>query len=670
MKAVNRILPGVIRKLFISWLFAAVVSYYALTPANRVLSGVKSLSETSLPAVILAIFACFVVLSASEALFSGRKKALLIKGERYLMPALFGLLAIPALASSFKWPFLIAVLAVFALLLVYAIFGWNGPKAEETEEEEPSPEAAPLEKRRKKADRNFFEKHAWLIPGILVGLVALGIFIFTSIWMAARVLYFKCPTYDMGIAAQMYHSMLKHGTLVTTVERARVMSHLEVHFILIYYLWLPFYAIWPHPATLEILQNLTLIISVIPLWLLLRKRLRSPWLSGLIAVAFLLYPPLTMGISYDVHENCFLPALILWLLWALDSDRKILAGVFAALLLVVKEDAAVYAAVIAFGFLLTTLLRQHGKKAAFRALFYALILAVSVGWFLFATHWIKTYGDGVMNVHYRNFFFGDHRSFSAVIYAVILSPMKVLYECVFADETRLTYFLPTLAVLLALPFVTRKYERLVFVIPYILVNLVSANIYQHDVYFQYSFGSCTLLFCLAVMNWKDLTEAFGRLKTGQKKNAGHTGPVLTPKIIGYAMIGVLAVGCAVTFFIMSSKAEPYLKCYERDQAEVDARWQLLSEIPEDAEVAAGTFVTTQLWDRDLLWDIKTCSAEKTLGSRYVVFYKTDEQRYRELFMKNLGIKDEDMTFYDILAAYGFLEQGSTPGGLTLYRKAW
>ena len=79
MKAINRVLPGVIRKLIISWLFAAVVAYYALAPGDRLLTGTNSLSKTSLAAVLLSLAACFSVLCVSEGLLRGRKK-------RYLQP--------------------------------------------------------------------------------------------------------------------------------------------------------------------------------------------------------------------------------------------------------------------------------------------------------------------------------------------------------------------------------------------------------------------------------------------------------------------------------------------------------------------------------------------------------------------------------------------------------
>ena len=61
----------------------------------------------------------------------------------------------------------------------------------------------------------------------------------------------------------------------------------------------------------------------------------------------MLYPALSGGASYDLHENCFLVPLVLWLLYAVDTRRTVLAALTAVLLLCVKEDAAMYAAVIA-----------------------------------------------------------------------------------------------------------------------------------------------------------------------------------------------------------------------------------------------------------------------------------------------------------------------------------
>ena len=136
MRTINRVLPGVVRKLIVSWLFAAVVAYFALAPEDRVLLGTNSLSKTSLSGTLLSLAACFAVLSVSEGLLRGKKKSILLTIERALVPGLFLLLAIPALIASYALPFLIAVLVVFVLLVVYALFGWDGPKEEENLPEE------------------------------------------------------------------------------------------------------------------------------------------------------------------------------------------------------------------------------------------------------------------------------------------------------------------------------------------------------------------------------------------------------------------------------------------------------------------------------------------------------------------------------------------------------
>ena len=76
--------------------------------------------------------------------------------------------------------------------------------------------------------------------------------------------------------------------------------------------------------------------------------------------------------------------------------------------------------------------------------------------------------------------------------------MKVLYECV--DPEKLQFLGLTMGPLLALPLVTRKYDRLILLIPYILVNLMSDYPYQHDIFFQYTFGSTACLAYLTVVN--------------------------------------------------------------------------------------------------------------------------------------------------------------------------
>lgn len=110
---------------------------------------------------------------------------------------------------------------------------------------------------------------------------------------------------------------------LTTCERQNIglMSHFRVHFSPIYYLFLPVYIVFPYPVTLNILQVLTLASAIIPVYLLCRKRNLSNGATALFGIIFVLIPALICGTFYDLHENCFLVPMILWLFYFIEKDN-------------------------------------------------------------------------------------------------------------------------------------------------------------------------------------------------------------------------------------------------------------------------------------------------------------------------------------------------------------
>ena len=167
----------------------------------------------------------------------------------------------------------------------------------------------------------------------------------------------------------------------------------------------------------------------------------------------------------------------------------------------VKEDAAVYVAVIALWLIVKTVL--HFKKLDISNLITGIImLAISLGWFFLVTGYLAKSGDGVMTYRYSNFMYDGSSSLLTVIKSVILNPMKAVYECV--DIEKLYFIAMTLLPFLGLPLLTRRYERYILLIPYILVNLMSDYQYQHDIFFQYTFGSTAFLVYLSVVNLADI----------------------------------------------------------------------------------------------------------------------------------------------------------------------
>ncbi len=565
------------RRILLSWLMAVAVEYFLLPAELRNLSGLEGLERMSLLRVTLLTCS----LSATLLGLSFWKPCPHM--ERWAIAGILGTVLLAALCSSFSWSFLAACLLMVLLAVCYALEGWNQ-----------RPESVPVNRKCKALWH-------WLTAGL-----TLLFFLFVSIWTVSRVYSFSTPTYDMGIFSQMFYNMRETGQPITTVERDGALCHFAVHMSPIYYLMLPIYWLFPYPATLQVLQAAVISSAVIPLWKIGRQKGLSGVQRTLLCSLLLLYPAFSGGTSYDIHENCFLTPLLLWLFYGIDRRNSFLTAAAALLTLTVKEDAAVYVAVIALWLSTRTVLRF--QKSNIRDLITGLaLLVVSLGWFFAVTGYLAKNGDGVMTYRYRNFMYDGSSSLITVIKSVILNPMKTVYEC--ADPEKLYFIAMTILPLLGLPLLTRRYERYILLIPYVLVNLMSDYRYQHDIFFQYTFGSTAFLLYLTVVNladWRiDRTRTAALFLTAAVA-AGCFGVAVVPKAMRYPLRAV--------------------QNYEYNQS----LRRVLSEIPEQATVTASTFYTTYLSQREILYDLRYCAQEHLLETEYVVldpYAKSDFKPY-------------------------------------------
>lgn len=481
MRVISRPAAGdMIRRLLLAWLLTGAIQYTCLPAPERVLSGFSALTGQSFPLLLVGTAASFALLTLAGLRWRTAH------WERAALPLCFGWQLVLGLCASWSVPLLCAGLVVLALLLVYAAYGARTDAESLT--------AAPACTGRR--------------AGLVIAAAAAAVFLAAVLALTVfRVLSYAAPTYDFGIFSQMFHSMRTTGLPVTTCERDRVLSHFAVHVSPIYYLFLPFYALFPSPVTLEVLQALLLASAVIPLWRIARRHGLSGVTAGLLCALLLLWPAYAGGTSYDVHENKFLTPLLLWLFDFLD--RRCVWGValFSVLTCMVKEDAPVYVAVIALWVVLRALTRT-GAERRWGLLTGGAMLVGAVGYFLGVTAWLAADGDGVMSYRYSNFLYDGSDSLFTVIKAVLLSPVRTLWEC-FEGE-KIAFFLLTMGPLLFLPLCTRRYERLVLLIPFLLVNLMSDYTYQHSIFFQYTYGSAACLFYLTAVNLAELPRVWNR----------------------------------------------------------------------------------------------------------------------------------------------------------------
>ncbi len=596
-----------IRRAIAAWLVAATAEYLLLDVSARDLSGLNGIAQMSAGRMIIVTAVVFGLLTALARLLPKST-------ERWTILAASAVLCAAALAVSFTWAFAAACLLVLVVLAVYAFAGWNGTVVEKT----------PCRERK---------GYGW---GVALGVTAF--FVLVSAWTVGRVYSFSTPTFDFGIFAQMFHSMKTTGLPITTVERDGALSHFAVHVSPIYYLLLPFYCIVPTPATLQVLQAAVLASAVIPMWKLGKHHGLSSLMRMLLCFLLLLYPAYAGGTSYDIHENAFLTPLILWLFYGMDRKNGLITAIFAVLTLMVKEDAAVYVAVIA----LYLLLRSALRKEKWGVIAGALMLAAALGWFAAVTGYLATSGDGVMTYRYKNFMYDGSGSLVRVVKAVLLCPMKAVFESV--DPEKLEFIGLTLLPIAGLPLFTRRYERFLLLIPYVLVNLMSDYQYQHDIFFQYTYGATACLFYMTLVNladWKVEPERLLTLAAAVAVAAGCFGVNILPKAVSYP-----------------EKCKTYEVYY-------DSLRDVLDAVPDGASVAATTFYTTYLSQRDELYDIRYASKDHIFGCEYMAIGVTDKNSYKKFAVN--GEKGYD-NFVEILLSLGYEKIAEYEGRLEIYQK--
>ncbi len=592
--------------LVTAWLLAAALEYLHLPKEIRPLDGLAGIGQMSGSRMFLvtALLALLLSLLPNP------------KWVRWGMVYAFGLYAVSSLLCSFTWPFLGACLLVFALLIPYAVYGWKP---------ESGASQAPWQERSR-------------YP-VLAGIGSALFFCFVSLWTVARVRSFSAPTYDFGIFSQMFYYLKETGLPMTTLERDGLLSHFAVHVSPIYYGMLPFYCLVPIPETLQVLQAAVLASAVIPLWKLGKHHRLHPGIRMLLCFLLLLYPAYAGGASYDLHENCFLTPLILWLLYGMDSRNIPITAGAAVLTLMVKEDAAVYVAVGGLYLLVRSLLNRDkwGLLCGGSLIFGA------VAWFLAVTGYLSRFGDGVMSYRYGNFMYDGSDSLITVIKAVLLCPMKAVYECV--DTEKLTFIGLTLAPLLGLPLATRRYERLILLIPYLLVNLMSDYPYQHSIFFQYTFGAAGCLIYLVLVNLSDWNSSLRQL----------------------AALGLALAVCFGCFYeVVIPKAWKYVSYCSEYAGHYENQRSMLDAIPEEASVAATTFYTTELSSRDVLYDIRYSSDEHILSCEYIVIRVTEDKTFRRYEENGKQGKEN---FTSMLKRQGYILAAELPGVMEIYRKA-
>ena len=406
--------------------------------------------------------------------------------------------------------------------------------------------------------------------------------------MATRILAMHSSIFDMGIFTQMFEGMRRTGLPVTTLERNEPLSHFAVHFSPILYLLLPLYALIPGAMTLQIVQLLIVASSVFPLRRILKHLQLPPSLSLLLTGLLLVSPQFVGSNLYDFHENCFLPPLLLWLLYALLQQRRGAILLFTVLTLAVKEDAAVY--VISIG--LWVLSRKGTRRDPVTLL---ILLLLPLLWFAGAVRIIQASGGTPMLSRFSNLNAFKDRGSLGIIPTLLIHPAPVLANLF--SPGKLFYLFSALACAGFLPILQKRAGHYFLLLPMLVINLLSNWPYQYAFRFQYGYGSAVLIIFAVMLFICDLFE----------EQAESTRPGSRTRIKQH-LNGWLSLAFSfsllfTSYYLLLPKAHPP-RIVSADIAQATRMRRVLDDIPRDLLVHASPHLALDLADVPELYDIR------------------------------------------------------------------
>lgn len=470
---------------------------------------------------------------------------------------------------------------------------------------------------------------SWLL-WCAVALIAAVFGFFICVIGAYRYLTFSTPNFDFGLFCNMFYNMAESGLPNVTSERDMLLSHFAVHFSPIYYLMLPFYYIFRSPITLQVLQGVVVYSGIIPAALISRRLGLSKRSTLLVALLYAAYPALSAGCFYDLHENCFLAPLLLWVFYFFEAKKYIPMTVFAVLVLMVKEDAFVYLVLFAIYLLLSRKNWKIGLPMFIIPLIY----------FFVVSSLMQEYGTGIMSGRYDNLIYDNEDGLVGVIKTIFANPgyaVSQLMKTSAGDTLKLKYLFQLLIPLGLLPFFTKKVSKFLLLTP-ILINTLTMYKYQPDIGYQYSFGISAFLFYIAILNLSDMDEE------------GFTKRFLSK----------FAVIAAVLLFVVTvvPKYTNYSKKYEKNKELYTRIEYALNEVlPEDASVTSTTWFLAHIADRDVIYEAKYHKDEETKE------YKTDTE-YVVLDMRS-GYAQSSSEIAEFYKARGYVEFYSDEGAILI-----
>ena len=496
------------------------------------------------------------------------------------LPVLPLLFTLPAGIQSFLRPTLIAMVTI---LIASGVLAWPWP--------------VPKLSRRLARDLSF--------GTVAVATVAWVVFFARLGWK--RHWSLNTRAFDLGIYDNIFWNTLHGDPLACSIIKGG--THTSAHFDPILVLLTPLYGLAPKAETLISLQVVWIATGVVPLYRLCMKRLGSRGFATVLCLCYLLYPSLQGIVLFDFHSLALLIPLALWAIERLEAGG--LRGYFAALagILLVREDAALFACGLGLYAMVRTPSRMRVGVAT---------LAMSIAWLttvkLFvmpdsgllmasseATYtYANRYGDVIPGGE------GGVRDIAAT---VVTNPMFVLQYVLQADK-----IVMLLVLLLPLCFLPLLSGPMWVTFAYGLAfTLLASKPSLYYPYFHYVSVLVPVLFAAAPAGFERLLQI-----TRADGPGSPVGRATMAALLSSSLLCALAYGAVVEneTFRLHTDIVRELSPAEREQIE----WvrKTAASIPADASVSASNRLAPHVTNR-----AKVHIIQQEVDTDYVLLHKGD-----------------------------------------------
>lgn len=321
---------------------------------------------------------------------------------------------------------------------------------------------------------------------------------------------FYTGRFDLGNMDQTVWNTLNGRIFqLTDPDGVNTISRLSIHADFILILISPLYLIWSDPRMLLLFQTIVLSLGSVFVYLIAKQVVKDKNLSFTFAISYLLYPALGFVNLYDFHPVSLATTLLLSAFYFYIKKNYLLFTIFAVLAAFTKEQVWAIISLLGLYIFVKEILNKPNKNLK-EALYGIILFVISVFAFT-ALIWkiIPLFKGG--NHFALEYYSQFGSSASEVARNILLNPLKTFSTL--TEGSRIYYlsqlFGPLGYLSLLFPIL------LIFAIPDLMINLLSANPQLHQVYYQYSSTITPFIFISAIYGAKILMGKF-KILTSEK----------------------------------------------------------------------------------------------------------------------------------------------------------